>query len=111
MSASSAPPALTKTLTSVRSSCAGASGGELAFQVLDLPVDLADLDLRVEDGLLRLGDALADQAEELAPSRAARAAPPLAGAGRVGSCARLSISVFCVSAACTVACRTDRARP
>ena len=41
--------------------------GELAFEVLDLPVDLAHLDLRVEDGLLRLGEALADQAEELRP--------------------------------------------
>ena len=34
------------------------------------------------------------------------AAAPLAGAGRVGSCARLPISVFCISAACTAVCRT-----
>ena len=41
--------------------------GELALQVLDLAVDLADLDLGIEDRPLRLGRALADQLEQLAP--------------------------------------------
>ena len=35
-------------------------------------------------------------------------AAPLAGAGRVGSCARLPISVFCISAACTAVCNVAR---
>ena len=40
---------------------------QLAFLVLDLAIDLADLDLGVEDGALGLRGPLADQAEQLAP--------------------------------------------
>ena len=67
MSASSGAPALTNTLTSVRSSCAGASEASLPSRSLICRSTVADLDLRVEDGLLRLGEALADEAEELRP--------------------------------------------
>src|SRR5882724_4523724 len=41
--------------------------GELAFEVFDLPVHFADLDLRLEDALLRLGETLDDEAEQLRP--------------------------------------------
>ena len=81
--------------------------GELALQVLDLAIDLADLDLRLEDRLLRLGRPLADQLEQLAPVRLRRGRAPPAGGGVPGSLVRFSISFFWASAAWIVVCSAD----
>src|SRR5262245_7649946 len=45
----------------------GSNRGKLSLQFLDLALDLTHFDLRIEDRLLRLAAALADQHKELAP--------------------------------------------
>ena len=105
ISASSAAAALTKILTSVRSSWAGAREASLPSRSL-----ICRSTSRILTCVSRIAFCASAKRWPMMPKICVQsgcgAAAPLAGAGRLGSCARLPISVFCASAACTAACKT-----